>query len=417
MSIRRRALVGAILMTVVVTIPGIPGAAQGPSAPPSPSPSAAPASPASPAPSASLPLLPQATPFVGGPRWAPVRARAVRRAGMLEHAVTLGEEVIALAPTTTRHGGTRLRVLASPDGSHWTRRGGIPMTGDVADLVADGATLYAVGWDERATIWRSDDAGRTWSTPVDGAPFAGGADGRPALDEGAQVEAIARGPAGLVAVGSVIDPDKLARRGAAWRSDDGLAWVRIAEAGALPPLHDLAADTTTYVALGSSIGAAESPMGADVPVLRWSVDGVTWTDAGAPIGSRESLLGVTALPEAGFLAWGRPLDDQAAPAVILTSADGRTWSRMPDDPTLAEARLAEVRALDGGAVTLAVGGLPTGAHVFTDVAGTWRRTPVRPGGAMCIRDIASVRAILVAVGGTCGAPRQHGRAWTSPLEP
>jgi hypothetical protein len=35
----------------------------------------------------------------------------------------------------------------------------------------------------------------------------------------------------------------------------------------------------------------------------------------------------------------------------------------------------------------------------------------------CARDVASVNAIIVAVGGTCQGSRQRGRAWTAPIEP
>jgi hypothetical protein len=406
MSMRFPALLGATLAALVAASPVV---AQDGSPAPSVAPSAAPAA-ASPAPSL-------AAPRVGSVRWAATTDRDVRRSGVLEAAVTLGEEVIALAPATTRQGQTVIRVLATGDGSTWTRRGRIPLTGDVTDLFADGTTLYATGWDEGATIWRSDDAGRTWAVPPDQAPFAGDADGQPGTPEGADILAITRGPAGLLAVGRSTDLDTLQRRAAAWRSADGLAWERLAAVATLPPFHALAADATTYVVVGSSITAPKTAPGADVPVVRWSTDGATWTDATIELGAMESIDGVAALPGAGFLAWGRPLDGAAAPAIVWASPDGRAWTRQPADLALAGADLAQIRSLEGGALVMAVGGRPTGAFSFPWLGDAWRRDRIRRSAATCVRDVASVRAILVAVGGTCGGSRQQGRAWTAPLEP
>jgi hypothetical protein len=152
-------------------------------------------------------------------------------------------------------------------------------------------------------------------------------------------------------------------------------------------------------------------------VLRWSTDGATWTDATAEIGSMETIEGVTALLDTGFVAWGRPLDDPAAPAILWTSPDGRAWTRQAADPALVKADLAEVRSLEGGALVMAVGGRPTGAFSYPWLGDAWRRDRIRRGATVCVRDVASVNAILVAIGGTCGAARQRGRAWTAPLEP
>jgi len=387
----------------VVTGAGPVGAEDGPT------PSAEVSSSASPSPG------PAAT--VRGPRWAQVRDRDVRDAGILEHMVTLGPEAIAMAQVTDAQGQTRVRVLATEDGWSWVRRGTIRLTGSVNALLADGTVLYAAGWDEGATIWRSADAGRTWATSADPGPFAGGADGLPGTDEGAEVAAIGRGPGGLLAVGEAVDPDTLGRRAAVWRSADGLAWERVAEAGVWPSFHVLAADASTWVVIGSSSGAATSPAGADAPVLRWSADGATWTDAGAEVGAMERMDGVTALPDGGFLAWGARLDAPAAPVLTWWSTDGRSWDRGADDPALGGADLASVRSLEGGSQVVAVGGVPRGAYAFPLLGAAWRRDRIRVRTSLCVKDVASVRAILVAVGGSCGGDRQRGRAWTSPLAP
>lgn len=404
MSKRLPAVLAAAL-ALVATVSPVVGQDGSPAVSPVPS-----AVPASPAPSLG-------TPAGGAVRWAATTDRDVLRAGMLTHAVTLGDELIALAPTVNSRGQTVLRVLATGDGATWTKRGRIPFTGDVSDLLADGTSLYAVGWDEGATIWRSDDAGRTWLVPADPSAFVGDADGLPGTDESADIAAITRGPAGLLAVGLVTDPDTAERRAAAWRSADGVAWERLAEVGALPPFHAIAADAATYVVIGSSLTTPRAPLGGDAPVVRWSEDGAAWTDATIEIGTLETIQGVSALPGIGFLAWGRHLDDAAAPAITWTSADGRTWTRQADDPALAAADLAQVRSLEGGALVMAVGGRPTGAFSYPWLGDAWRRDRIRARSTLCVRDVASVRAILVAVGGTCGAPRQRGRAWTAPLDP
>jgi len=404
---RHHAVVGALVAIVVWVAPT---AGQGGA---SPSPSVAPAV----SPGASLPAVSPSTPARRGPHWTAVKDRDVTRSGILGHAVSLGDEVIALAPFSDRHGQSSVRVLATGDGASWSRRGTIRLTGAVTDLLADGTSLFAVGWDQGATIWRSDDAGATWATPADAASFLGGADGRPGADDAAQVQAIARGPAGLVAVGDATDPDTLARRAAVWRSADGLSWERVAEAGALPPFHAIAADAATYVVVGSTIGAPTSPPGADVSMLRWSTDGLTWTDATAEIAAMEVVTGVITIPGNGFLAWGSRIDGPTPLAIVWTSTDGRTWQRLPDDPALAGADLVSVRSLEGGALTMAVGGTPTGAYAWPWLGTAWRRDAIRVRAGQCISDVASVKAILVAVGGTCTAARPHGRAWTTPLEP
>ena len=66
---------------------------------------------------------------------------------------------------------------------------------------------------------------------------------------------------------------------------------------------------------------------------------------------------------------------------------------------------------------MAVGGAPQGALSFPLLGDVWRRDQIRARQTLCVTDVASVRAILVVVGGTCAAERQHGRAWTTPLEP
>lgn len=355
-------------------------------------------------------------------RWVAVRDRDVMGAGVLFAAATLGDEVVALAPRRSAQGQTRIVALATSDGATWTRRGQISITGDIADLLADGDALLAVGWDEGATVWRSIDGGRTWATPADAAPFAGGADGLPGSAESAEVLGISRGPAGLLAVGLVTDPDTLVRRAAAWRSTDGVAWERLPGVSTLPSLHAVAGDAVGYVSVGSSVVDPRPTRPADIRLLRWSPDGATWTDASADVRANESIEGVSAVP-GGFVAWGRaatapqPGTGPAVPAITWTSPDGLSWTRHDADPALASVDLDAIRSLDGGALIMAIGGVPDrGIFSFPRLGDTWRRDRIKGRDTLCVRDVASVGAILVAVGGTCGEGLQRGRAWTAPLE-
>ncbi|MFN8621830.1 MAG: sialidase family protein [Chloroflexota bacterium] len=353
-------------------------------------------------------------------RWKQGKAALVRRAGILGHAVTLGDEVIAIATGTDKHDQAVARTLATKDGNRWRKRGQIKLVGSINDLIADGDTLYAVGWNEGAAVWRSTDGGKTWTRPKDAAPFAGSADGGGGDDQAASAVAIAKGPAGLLIVGSVTDPVTLARRGAAWRSADGTTWERLPGAAALPPFRGLAADGTTYVAVSATSGLAMSPFGADASRLRWSTDGATWTAATVDLAGGESVDGVTALEGGGFLAWGHPYGPEVAagsPAITWTSTDGRNFTRGSTDAALAGADLAVIRSLEGGALVMGVGGAPEGAYAFPSLGDAWRRDTIRPGGQLCVNDVASVKAILIAVGGACGAKKATGRAWTTPLEP
>jgi hypothetical protein len=390
----RRMVVPVLLAACAVT--SIPAGAQEPS-PSTPAASPLPPSSPSPAPVTS----PTAT---AGPRWSIVRDVDVVRSGILRHVVTLGGEAIAFAPTISRDGQTRVRVLVTADGTEWRRRGRIELTGTVRDVLADGATLLAVGWDDGAAIWRSVNGGRTWSLPDDPAPFAGGADGLPALDEDAEIAAIVRGPAGILAVGTAVDPARTARRAAAWRSQDGVAWERLVEVGALPPFLDVAADSDIHVAVGS-----------DPTAIRWSLDGAAWTEATVDRAPDESIVGVVAVPGHGFLAWGSGPD--APGPLTWASLDGRTWAREPADAALRGALLATIRATDAVPPAVAVGGRPTGAFAFAWLGDAWRRDRIRGQVQLCARDVTVLSDRLIAVGGTCGADAQRGRAWVAPLEP
>jgi hypothetical protein len=448
-----------------------------PSPPPSGDPAAPSPAPASGAPSASplVAVAPSDPPgdapspgVTGDPsglpeRWAPVRGRVLRSVGPALHAVEARGELIAVALDSDRRGQTVLVTLASADGGSWTRRSVVPLTGSVSDLVADRRALYLVGWDEGPRVWRSTDAGRTWR-PADPATLAlrsdGGADPAASLD----VRAIARGPAGLLAVGARGDAADGPAGGVAWRSANGRAWQRAGEVEV--PLLALAADPSIYVAVASgaadpgglpdgAVSASPDPAGSDpagsIPpgtgasaaggssTIVWSTDGVTWTPAAIEPGPGGEIQGVVRLRPRGFLAWGvaAPADtpgaaSPGAPAspgaaasgtgsvtAAWSSADGRTWQREPDPPGGTPGGWSSVRSVEGGALVLAVGRAtePGGWAWVRLPDGTWRQDVISADPRSCVRDVGSVRAILVAVGGACGAAVPSGGAWTSPIEP
>jgi hypothetical protein len=224
----------------------------------------------------------------------------------------------------------------SPDGFNWTRAT-LPDPGlGITGLVAGGPGFVAVGSSEsvegepmpgaHSGIWTSVD-GTIWTRVPDGPIFAN-----------SFINAVVSGGPGLVAVGSTIDP--VDPNGvffpAIWTSADGLAWTKEA-----------------------------------IPT-----DPVPWTSVVGTLQGR-TISSVVAVPE-GFVAVGvefglTPTNLHRAAA--WTSADGRSWARVPHDPVF-----------DGGEDS---------------------------GARFGMRAVYLIGDRLIAVGATPGGPT----VWVSPPEP
>jgi hypothetical protein len=220
----------------------------------------------------------------------------------------------------------------------------------------------------RPVIWTSTD-GRAWTEvpiapdvfpPAEAGPNPAGGPGVKIQDPGSRIDHIAWGPGGFVAVGSeggaLVDAQRGARLAAiaVWVSPDGLEWERVStnaftsrwpielnEDGSpvLFGVNDLAAGPAGYVAVGVDGGCR---FGSDPP---------------------------TPCPS-------------AYEAVVWTSSDGRSWSRLPSGSLF---RPAQPGRQDGPPETVANSVVPWGSRFV--VVGTYGQ-----GAAVWISSLAGDRA-------------------------
>jgi hypothetical protein len=291
----------------------------------------------------------------------------------------------------------------------------------MVSVVAGGPGLVAVGSapsnsflpgvDGAAAVWTSTD-GIIWSrVPHDEAVFGG---------EGDQwmASVIVGGP-GLLAFGEDDLRPGRGSRDAVWTSVDGLSWSRV-------PLDDALYRAAAAVAGGPGfVHVAETELGAAV----WtSTDGIAWSMVphdeavfGLRLGDGNAMTAVTA-GGPGLVAVGSDGLNSDEPtgrarAVVWTSIDGLTWSRLPHDEAVfggeGDQGMFDVTA--GGPGFVAVGENDHGAPVWTSADGiTWSQVPndesVFSGPNTRINDVMTGGPGLVAIG-----ENDHGTPmmWTS----
>jgi hypothetical protein len=296
----------------------------------------------------------------------------------------------------------------------WSR---IPHDADVfgdaemVSVVAGGPGLVAVGSapsnsflpgvDGVAAVWTSTD-GIVWSrVPHDEAVFGGEG------DQGMS-SVIVGGPGLLAFGGDDLWPDG-GSRDAVWTSVDGLSWSRV-------PLDDALYQGSEAVAGGPGFVAVdESDDGAAV----WtSTDGIAWSRVphdeavvGLRLGDGNAMTAVTA-GGPGLVAVGSDGLNSDEPtgrarAVVWTSIDGLTWSRLPHDEAVfgGEGDQGMFDVIAGGPGLVAVGENDHGAPVWTSADGiTWSQVPndesVFSGPDTRIRDVMTGGPGLVAIGET-----------------
>ena len=249
-------------------------------------------------------------------------------------------------------------VWTSTDGIVWSR---VPHDeavfggeGDqwMTSVTVGGPGLVAFGMDEgrgsRVAVWTSVD-GLSWS--------------RVSLDEtltagnGGPGNVIAGGP-GLVAVG------ELPSAAVVWTSPDGIAWSRVPHDEAVLGLRlgdgnamtGVTAGGPGFVAVGSDGLNSDNPTGRARAVVWTSIDGLTWSRLPhdeAVFGGEgdQGMFDVTA-GGPGLVAVGE--NDHGAP--VWTSADGITWSQVPNDESVfssPDTRIGDV--MTGGPGLVAIG--------------------------------------------------------------
>ena len=258
-------------------------------------------------------------------------------------------------------------------------------------VTAGGPGLVAVGSDGKtAAVWTSVD-GITWSrVPHDEAVLGGG---------GATLMfSVTAGGPGLVAVGSIFDErDELDESDAAvWTSVDGITWSRVPHDEAVfggARMSGVTVGGPGLVAVGSDVGTdgvgvgidQDSPPERDAVVLT-SVDGITWSRVPhdeAIFGGvdNQEMMDVT-VGGSGLVAVGTDgegiIDNSGNQvAAVWTSVDGITWSRVPPEAVPGGgADLALWSVTAGGPGLVAVGWDRPHAMVWTSVDGvSWSRVP------------------------------------------
>ena len=237
-------------------------------------------------------------------------------------------------------------VWTSPDGVTWSRVpddeaifGGAAMV----SVTVGGPGLVAVGSvgrfvDSDAAVWTSAD-GVTWSrVPHDDVVFGG-------ASEQSMASVTVGGP-GLVAVGT--DGSRDDGDPAVWTSPDGITWARVPDDAVLRGAErdELGADRQLMLDVTGggpglvAVGSEGSFAVADAAVWT-SPDGVTWSRVphdDAVFGGRfsQAMVSVTVGgPGLVAVGWDGPFSElRLRRAVVWTSPDGITWSRVPDDDTV-----------------------------------------------------------------------------------
>ena len=202
---------------------------------------------------------------------------------------------------------------------------------------------------------------------------------------------------------------------AAWTSADGVRWS----------IHAMGnADFTFPVVVASGPGGAVVAVGRSgkLPAAWTSTDGATWQQQSVPVAEgsdvAERMTSVVAGAD-GYVAGGSAgpeLFDRHAR--FWTSADGRDWLPVPDEPAaFADAEVRAITRFGDGYVAVGVVGpaqAPSAAVAWTSPDGlAWRRVddPSFAGG-VAVSVVAAPWGGLVAVGSDVG--RREAVAWTSP---
>jgi len=316
------------------------------------------------------------------------------------NSVTLGGPGLVAVGSVGNDADADGAVWTSVDGMIWSR---VPhdeavFGGDGAyamdTVLVGGSGLVAIGGNERgaAVFWTSVD-GFTWKR-VSSDGFRGGVVN----------DVIAGGP-GFVAVG------ENEQSAVVWTSVDGLSWSRVPHDQEVFGLRlgygngmvGVTVGGPGLVAVGSDGLNSDAPTGRAHAVVWTSVDGLTWSrvlhDESVFGGTGDQGMFDVVVGGPGLLAVGE--DDEGA--TVWTSVDGITWSRVPDDEAVFKAGYAITSAIatSEGLVAFGDGGAGWNALVWTSRDGiTWSRVPDDEAvfGGVNVQSVTAGGPGLVAVG-------------------
>ena len=200
----------------------------------------------------------------------------------------------------------------------------------MGSVTGGGPGLVAVGGDGGdAVVWTSVD-GVTWSRVPD----------EESLFAGWTMASITVGGPGLVAVGYDTGPS-LAATSAVWTSVDGIAWSRVAHDEAV--FGGAAMFSVTVGGPGLvAVGQTEGPRTDEDAVVWTSVDGTTWTRVAHDemVFGGEGAQRMTSVTAGGpglvAVGWREYFHSEyvSLSAAVWTSPDGFTWSQVPHDKSV-----------------------------------------------------------------------------------
>jgi hypothetical protein len=199
----------------------------------------------------------------------------------------------------------------------------------LTDVVWTGSRFVAAGtFNTSDPVFVDSIDGQTWNV-------------QPRISESARVQDLAVEPEGVIAVGLEGSDAR------SWFSKDGLTWTAAPITRALRPtagrvirMNGVTWTGTAWLAVGEEDTACEyncDSASSDQAVVWSSVNGLDWTRAPQTASLKRAAMNGVARGGAGFVAVGgapdRPATTQVAQhAVVWTSTNGRTWSRVPDAP-------------------------------------------------------------------------------------
>lgn len=293
---------------------------------------------------------------------------------------------VAVGSSTDRSEIGRAAAWVSDGAGGWKRAPDLPDLGNSSG--SGGTAMSAVAWGQgkwvAGGVEFNESVGQdgvTWTSP-DGFNWS-----RATLpDPGLGIMGLVAGGPGFVAVGSSESVEGELLPGAhsgIWTSVDGTIWTRVPDGPIFANsfINAVVNGGPGVVAVGSTIDPIDTN-GVFAPAIWTSADGLTWTKEATPtdpnpwtsvVGTLQGrvISNIVATPE-GFVAVG--VEFGLTPtnlhrAAVWTSADGRSWTRVPHDPVFdggedSSARFGMRAIYLIGARLIATGSTPSGPTVW-----------------------------------------------------